>query len=172
MLVWLVKDRQITKNPAPQLIPCRVFHSRKKPTCILCFAWYHHLPLRSNKICILFFCRKTKSIQHFSVQMFLLFLDFPSPSFHEDPEHEAVAVQSRPWSQGRSPSVTCGTARSSRTSSEMSGVASTEASKRVYKNKGTMVCAFFHGDTIKISFYPLNTVDGRNPAPPGMCKTL
>ncbi len=43
---------------------------------------------------------------------------------------KAVAVQSRPWSQGRSPSVTCGTARSSRTSSEMSRVASTEASKR------------------------------------------
>ena len=42
---------------------------------------------------------------------------------------KAVAVQSRPWSQGRSPSVTCGTARGSRTSSEMSRVASTEASK-------------------------------------------
>ena len=146
--------------------------SKKKPHAFYALLGITIFRSGPTKFAFFFFCRKTKSIQHFSVQMFLLFLDFPSPSFHEDPEHEAVAVQSRPWSQGRSPSVTCGTARSSRTSSEMSGVASTEASKRVYKNKGTMVCVFFHGDTIKISFYPLNTVDGRNPAPPGMCKTL
>lgn len=71
--------RKITKNPTPQDIPCRVFHSRRKNNHMKFYALLDITIFRSGPRKFAFsswLCRKTKSIQHFSVQVFLLFLGF------------------------------------------------------------------------------------------------